>query len=163
MPSTIERAVRPSLLDRLMGSSGDGAAGAGGFVTWAESVQHLKASLLRDLERLLNTRRTIEVAPDSLPEVCRSLYHYGLPDISSMSSDSPEVRHRLVRELEQLIRTFEPRLTAARVSLADEGGGDRKIRFVIDALLKLDPTPERVIFDTVLEISSGEFVVGEHA
>jgi len=34
-----------------------------------------------------------------------------------------------------------------------------RIRFTIDGLLRMEPNPERVTFDTVLEIGSGEFSV----
>ena len=35
----------------------------------------------------------------------------------------------------------------------------RELRFLIEALLKMEPSPEQVAFDTVLEFSSGKFQV----
>jgi type VI secretion system protein ImpF len=35
----------------------------------------------------------------------------------------------------------------------------RMLKFVIDAFLKVDPAPEHVSFDTVLELTSGEYQV----
>lgn len=152
-----ERAVSLSIVDRLIDTSPQAAADPP--VTWGESVGQLKASVLRDLEWLLNTRRILEAAPDQYPELQRSVYHFGLSDISSMSSDSDMVRHWLPQHIEEVIRIFEPRLSNVRVSLGEGGRNQRQVRFVVDALLQLDPHPERLIFDTVLETASGEFSV----
>jgi type VI secretion system protein ImpF len=33
------------------------------------------------------------------------------------------------------------------------------LRFQIEALLKMDPAPEQVLFDTLLQLNSGEYQV----
>lgn len=153
-----DRTVRLSVLDRLIDrepkESMDPAR------DWSRSVHEHKMAVLRDLEWLLNTRRIMHEASDDFPELQRSVFAYGPPDISSMSGDSPSVRRRLLRHLEELIRTFEPRLANVRVSMAEDGGSKAKqVRFVVEGLLRMDPDPERVSFDTVLEISSGRFLL----
>jgi len=35
----------------------------------------------------------------------------------------------------------------------------RQLRFQIEALLLMDPSPELISFDTVLELSSGEYQI----
>lgn len=153
-----ERTLRLSVLDRLLDAEPRLAADPP--LTWDESVRRHKAALLRDLEWLLNTRRIIEPAPAAYPEVQRSLYHYGLPDLSSLGSDRATVRQRLTHYLEESIELFEPRLVQVRVTAAEPAGGtEQHLRFVVDALLRMDPNPERVIFDTLLETVSGEFRV----
>lgn len=153
-----ETAVRQPLLDRLVDDEPQLAEDAG--LTWSESVDAYKRAVLRDLEWLLNTRRTVELPPDDFPETRESLYCYGLPDISSMSSDDPDVHRRLQRHLDQLVRTFEPRLASVRVTLSEDDEKEAKrVRFSVEGLLRMDPEPERVEFDTVLEIASGRFVV----
>ncbi len=160
-----EGGIRLSVLDRLI----DDEPGLGAPPEHAASgsVEEFRASVLRDLEWLLNTRRTIEEPPEDFPEVRSSLYCYGSPDISSMSGDSPTARRTLARHLQELIRTFEPRLTGVRVAMEEEGdGGAKQLRFVIEGMLRLDSGPERVSFDTVLEVTSGKFFVsggGGHA
>ena len=38
------------------------------------------------------------------------------------------------------------------------------VRFQVEALLRMDPSPEHVVFDTVLEVARGEYAVeGEGA
>ena len=157
MKGESESTIRLSVLDRLLDSASDGG---GGRDTWLGSVEALKQSLVRDLEWLLNTRRIAEPAPTEYPEVRSSVYHYGIPDVSSRSADSIMAHEGLARDIEECLRIFEPRLTDVRVMLRapDERGG-RLARFVIEAMLRMDPNPERVVFDTVLETPTGKFFV----
>jgi len=155
---SLDRSVQQSLLDRLIDLDPKSTAEAP--LSWTRSVQQLKASLRRDLESLLNTRRIPDPAPESFEELPRSLYHFGFPDITSMGRDSKDVRVRLMRQVEETIATFEPRLTGVKVSLSDtDDEGRRQLRFLIEGLLRMEPNPEQVVFDTVLEISSGEYHV----
>ena len=154
----IERTVRQSVLDRLV----DLEPGTPDPATsYAASVRQMKQALKRDLEWLLNTRRTITPVPESFEEVPRSLFVYGLPDISSMARDAVETRTSLLREVELAIAHFEPRLTDVRVAIVETEGPNatRELRFVVEALLRMDPNPEQVVFDTVLQLSSGEYAV----
>jgi type VI secretion system protein ImpF len=156
--SEIERTVQQSLLDRLIDL--DPRSSVEPAMTWAQSVRQLKYSLRRDLEWLLNTRRTIDLAGDELPEVRRSLHHYGVPDITSLGRDSADERVRLLRWVEETVSMFEPRLSNVHVTLGESDGAEkRELHFIIEGLLRLDPTPEQVVFDTVLEITSGEYLV----
>jgi type VI secretion system protein ImpF len=157
-PPGIERSVQQSLLDRLVDLEPRNSSEAP--PSWSESVRQLKNSLRHDLEWLLNTRRNPESAPESFDEVRRSLYNFGFPDITSLGRDSREVRERLLRQVEETIATFEPRLAGVKVSLAETGeAGNRQLRFLIEGLLRMEPNPEQVVFDTLLEISSGEYHV----
>jgi type VI secretion system protein ImpF len=154
----LERTVHLTVLDRLIDKDPRSAADAP--MTWAHSVRELKESVRRDLEWLLNTRRIPDLAPDALEEVGKSLYHYGLPDVTSLSADDHNTKMRLMRYVEQAIEMFEPRLGAVKVSLGESERKDRReLRFLIEGLLKMEPSPEQVAFDTSLEISSGKFQV----
>lgn len=155
----IERTVRQSIVDRLIDREPRQAADRP--ITKEESVRLLKSALMRDLDWLFNTRRVADPAPDSYPEVQHSVYHYGLPDISSLSGDSKEVRRFLVRRIEHAVQQFEPRLENVKVSLVEEEGEHgRSIHFLVDGMLRMDPNPEHIAFDTVLETIRGEFHVG---
>ena len=156
--SELERTVQWSVLDRLIDTEPTSAVEAP--LTWAQSVRELKRGLRRDLEWLLNTRRIVVLAPEGFVELPNSLYHYGLPDITSLPAASTAAQEWLRRQVEETIRLFEPRLSGVRVtvSTADEEGR-RELRFVIDGLLHMEPSPEQVVFDTVLEITSSTFEV----
>ena len=155
----MERSVRQSVLDRLIDAEPGLAADPA--PTLATSIRQLKANLRRDLEWLLNTRRPPLHVPEEFEETQRSLLTYGLPDITSLSRDSIATRTSLLREVEEAIERFEPRLADVRVQLVQTEGPNavRELRFVVEALLKMDPNPEQVVFDTVLELSSGDYSV----
>jgi type VI secretion system protein ImpF len=151
-------AVTPSVLDRLIDL--DPNATSDPPASRSQSVRQLKASLRRDLEWLLNTRRNPDEVPETYQELFRSLYNYGLPDITSMGLNSPRDRQRLLRMVEQTIEIFEPRLLSVRVrALDDASSGPRILHFQIEALLKMDPAPEQILFDTILQLNSGEYKV----
>lgn len=156
----IERAVQPSLLDRL--TDYEPRNNSEGRVGYFESVRQFKVGLQRDLEWLLNTRRIPVTAPEELEELTESVYHYGLPDLTSISRDSHEARDRLLRRVEDVITMFEPRLENVSISVVEMEGEEhrRELRFHVEGTLLMDPTPEQVIFDTVLHFASGEYEVG---
>ena len=148
----IERPVRPSVLDRLIDETPN--SNVEPMMTRAQSVRQFKTALRRDLEWLLNARRVITPVPDECEEVARSVFTFGLPDITSMSKDSRESFERLARMIQSAIDVFEPRLGDVTVALK-EGNSKllRDVHFVIDGILKLDPMPERVMFDTQQDTS----------
>jgi type VI secretion system protein ImpF len=152
-------AVTLSTLDRLIDQ--DPETGLEAPQTRSQSVRQLKEALRRDLEWLLNTRR-IAVSPDeSLKEVNRSVYVYGLPDFTAYSLNSAKDQAKLVRILHSSVKIFEPRLANTRIVPLEESASlTRKLRFRIDGLLMMDPAPEQVSFDTVLELTSGTYEVG---
>jgi type VI secretion system protein ImpF len=123
----------------------------------------VKKALLRDLQWLLNARQVSDPAGPPHEFLARSLFNYGLPDIASLSADSPETPGMVLRFIEETIERFEPRLTNVRVSLAGPAESkDRRVQFFIEADLIVEPETERVEFDTVLEVSSGKFAVSSH-
>lgn len=149
--------VTLSVLDRLLDR--DPKVSTEVPLTRAQSLRELKVALKRDLEWLLNTRRTIDPAPDWARETARSVYQYGFADIASKSVLSSKDHSDLVREMESVIAVFEPRLKRAKVRLERVEGSYQALRFVIEGLLCMDPAPEPVRFDTVLELGKGSYEV----
>jgi type VI secretion system protein ImpF len=146
----------PSVLDRLI----DDAPSAPSEPASARStrVGELKQTVRRDLEWLLNTRRTLEIPP-GLPHLEKSLVGYGLPDITSASLSNPHDRARLRRSVEETIARFEPRLSQVRVVLDESRERERALRFRIEAVLNVEPNPEPVAFDSVLQLHNKAFSV----
>lgn len=153
------RPVQASLLDRLTDESPGTSREA--MPTHAESVAALRAAVRHDLEWLLNTRRDIVTVDVDMVEARRSLLRYGVPDVSSMSREGSETLLRVVREVEECVTLFEPRLAQVRVRAHSDPGvsGRPELRFTIEGMLRVDPAPERVVFDTVLETGRGEYLV----
>src|SRR5271165_4280647 len=107
-------AVTLSVLDRLTDNDPKSPT-VEAPLTRAESVRALKAGVRRDLEWLLNTRRTPDYPRASRVETENSLYNYGLPDFSAYSIASPEDQSKLVRALQSAVKTFEPRMANVRI------------------------------------------------
>ena len=158
MAAKSERSAKLSVLDRLIDNDPKRTTEAPPSA--AQSLRELKVSLRRDIEWLLNTRRGVEDPPPGSSELQRSLYVYGLPDVCSLSLNAPQEYHRLARNMESTLATFEPRLRSIRVTpMAAADTTSRVLRFQIEGVLRLEPVPEHVTFDTVLELTSGEYEV----
>lgn len=122
-------------------------------------VRKLKRKLGRDLEWLFNTRANREVPPE-YKDAYASVMNYGLPDVSNLSMSNVRDKQRLEKAIELAINTFEPRLTGVQVRLVNDGSeGSKRVRYHIDAMLRLEPMPERISFDTDLDVLSGQYEV----
>jgi type VI secretion system protein ImpF len=158
MPSSESKGVTTlSVLDRLIDDNPKSRSEP--VMTSAQSMRIMKAAVRRDLEWLMNTRRTIQSVPDSCAEARRSVFHYGLPDISSMSLFSGHDQGFLLKAIETTISYFEPRLLRPKVVLRPVTGVSRIVHFVIEGMLWVDPAPEQIVFDTVLELSNGTYQI----
>lgn len=151
--------ITPSIFDRLLDYEPDVSREAPKSRT--KSLHDLKASVRRDLEWLLNTRCIIDHIPERLEEVNNSLAIYGLPDFTGVGIKGASEQKRLLTMLETAIRVFEPRLIDVEITLEPISDLERVLRFRIDAQLKIDPIPEPITFDTVLQMGSGEFEIKE--
>ena len=96
----------------------------------------------RDLEWLLNTRRTPEAADEEFPEVAKSVYNYGLPDLNALNWESSRDRNAPGAHGEEALHIFEPRLRGIQVvPLEPVAGSPHVMRFQIEGLLEMDPSP----------------------
>jgi type VI secretion system protein ImpF len=152
-----ELIVTQSLLDRLIDDEPE--ARLDPPATRAASFRQFKSGVRRDLEWLLNTRQIPTPAPREFKELFRSLYNYGLPDISSISRQSVNEQRRLLQALEQALLGYEPRILGVNISLEASSQVMRVLRFRIQGMLRVDPSPEHVSFDTVLDVPTGEYEV----
>jgi type VI secretion system protein ImpF len=146
--------LRLPLLDRLLDDEPKIKSEAP--MTRSTSLARLKTAVRRDLENLLNTRRTPDYIPEGSVEILLSVYYYGLPDITSMPANFLYEQTKLLQSIETAVKTFEARLDGVRVSLAPVAGQSRVLRFVIDGMLRIDPLPEHVVYDASIELTSLE-------
>ncbi len=159
-----EGPVTLSVLDRLIDDEPKNPFEAP--MTRSESLRRMKTSVRRDLEWLLNMRLPVQPAPEGATQLEHSLYSSGLPDLHSMNMASTRNRTELARLMEKMIAAFEPRLLNAKVSPVIEKapGPSPKLGFMIEGLLAIDPMPEHVSFDTLLDVTGGEYLIkGEHS
>jgi type VI secretion system protein ImpF len=128
-----------------------------------QSVADLRSAVRRDLEWLLNSRRIVLEPDHGLSEVRDSVYVLGLADITSFSLSDTKERARLLRHMQSVISQFEARLVNVRISQRDDAAQTGSLRFRIEAALVMDPAPERISFDTALDLAGGDYVVREES
>ena len=123
------------------------------------TINQVRDAVVRDLENLLNTRRSIHPVPEVDGQVAASLFTYGVRDFISYSPRSPSVRQQIRQEIERVIVQFEPRLRNVSVRLDSSAGSERTLRFRISALLVVDPVTAPVTFDTCFDINRGDYII----
>nr|WP_300308087.1 type VI secretion system baseplate subunit TssE [Halomonas sp.] len=124
------------------------------------SLEEYKASIVSDLESLVNTRRELLASQLSgYPLLHGSLLEFGLPDFLGRGLHSSEDRQLIQRQLEHAIESNDCRFRNVRVRLLDQDNQDRLLRFRVDALLVLVDASQQVAFDAVLQAETQSYKV----
>lgn len=149
----------PSVLDRLLDAESLPAPER--EASRSQQLSQLRVAVRRDLEALLNTHHPWRSPPADMPHLRLSLLDYGIPDFFAANAGAAAARESFRSAIEEIIRRFEPRFKMVAVSLPEGGGAeDRTLRFHIEALMLVEPAPERVSFDSTLDPSNHSFSVG---
>ena len=142
--------IRPSILDRLLDD--DPASSVDSEQDRHLQIKNLRNSVRRDLENLLNTRLRVVDPGDEYGELGVSLLNYGLPDLATINTGDQQQRKQFIEQLETMVMAFEPRFKTVTINFQENTDQlDRTLRFRIDAVLYADPSPEIVVFDSILE------------
>lgn len=145
-----KKKLRPSILDRLIDN--DPGNNVEKDPDQHQKLKDLRNSVRRDLENLLNTRFRMIEPPDNFTELKKSLLNYGLPDLATVNISDKIKQKEFIEHLETILIDFEPRFKTVKVNYMENSDSlDRSLRFRIDATLYADPSPEIVVFDSVLE------------
>lgn len=158
--STIEsdQPLVPSLLDRLLDEQPERQVETP--ASQNQILSEMRQTIRRDLENLLNTRRPYFVMPDQFPELERSVVNYGIPDLIGLDMGSNKIRSSFLKEVEEVIRYFEPRFLEVKVIVTNSSSKkDRTLKFRIEGQIQAYPAPEPVVFDSELEPSLGRFSI----
>jgi len=152
--------AQASLLDRLIDFNPADAADAN--VSYTESLATLREAVRRDLESLLNTRRSALEWPSQLREIDRSVVSYGVGDVCGLHVADAIEREQFRASVETAIRNFEPRFQSFSVTL-DQGVDEtnRRLGLRIEALMHADPVPQSLVFSSIVEPSTQHFKVAE--
>ena len=113
----------------------------------------LRASVRRELERLLNTRCSISL--HRLGEEERSVVNYGIPDFSSLSPHNADDHALIASIVGQTIAAFEPRLRQVRVEVGPASGAESALWLNINAELVVGLYSSPVSFPATLNNKSG--------
>jgi len=162
MPSPLSNReeLLPSLLDRLLDDRPDQSEEP----QWHDGmvVKVIKQSLRRDVQQLLNANCPLENVPEHFQELRSSLLNYGLPSLQSLEVREDHDLTHLCKRIELLLIAFEPRLENVRVfpHAVDQQRRaiDRSLRFIIEAVLVVEPLREAVRLSSSFDTSSGEFL-----
>ncbi len=115
-----------------------------------------------DIAALLNTIN-LDSAEDltGAPEVRKSVLNFGFPDIARISIDEDAV-NGVAKQLETALRDFEPRLAPGSIKVRrDESVSpeELRVRFLINAELRLQPMDVPMQFIAELELDSGKIKI----
>jgi type VI secretion system protein ImpF len=147
------RRAQLPLLDRLIDA--DPAESVDRPFSSGAAMTALRASVCNDLEELLNTRRRWRSWDPHYTELDRSLVGFGLPDFAAGAFNDPRRREQLRQLVEASIRRFEPRIANLNVSLIETSNQlSPTLRLRIEALLKAEPAPEPIAFDTLVDLDT---------
>jgi type VI secretion system protein len=105
-----------------------------------EDVRRINDSVLRHLQRILNTRQgNVPIAGD-----------YGVPDFSDLVQAGAESVRDLEKSLRAVIQKYEPRLKSVRVIFVPGEEDALSLRFQVVARLVADSRAQ-VLFDTYID------------
>lgn len=117
----------------------------------------LRASLRRELARLLDTRRPVS-PQDALaePDADLTVLEYGIADFSALSPDNIWDRQMMARLIDKAIRAFEPRLKNCRVTVDQIVGSRLDVAVTITGVLRVGTIVEPVSFPILMNTRSME-------
>lgn len=105
-----------------------------------QDPKRLIDSIVRHLERILNTRRgSVGVADD-----------YGIPDLTDFRSGFPDSVRDLEMTIRDTIEKFEPRLKSVRVKFVPQDEDMLKVTFQIVAQLALEDEKTPVMLESMM-------------
>lgn len=154
-----QQITQASVLDRLIDEEPQNSSEPARYRL--ASIGEIKASVVRDLENLLNTRRHIVDLEPEYQELGRSLYVYGLRDFTSTNPKNPATRKQLKSDIMRTIEIFEPRLHSVTVQVESDENSGGSVHFRINGLLVLESDTEPVTFDTFFDVNRGEYVISK--
>jgi type VI secretion system protein ImpF len=152
--------TQPSILDRLIDNEPDVSSEP----AWQRSqgLRQFKESVRRDLEHLFNTRSPPADSRYQGEHTSKSIYNFGVPEVTNVNTTHPDDQNWLCDTVADAIRTYEPRLANVRVSMRPpQDNNSRELWLAVEADLLVDPYPEAVVFDTIVEPTSGRCRIEE--
>lgn len=134
--------ARAPLFDRLVDDPRAGDDDASARVLDAAA---LRASVRRELERLLGTRCPFRA--EALEGRPRTALEYGVPDFLHLHTGGPAARDEVARAVQAAVEAYEPRLRRVRVTVEPSPQeSERRLRVRVDALLMVGEVAEPVSF-----------------
>jgi type VI secretion system protein ImpF len=122
----------------------------------------MRAEVARDLEALMNNIALQSTLPlVDFPAVAKSVLNYGFPDITHRSIDELGGAD-IGTEIEQALRTYEPRLARNTIHVVRDTSidpADLKIRYIVRGELRSRPLNVPIEFIADVEVTTGNIVL----
>ena len=155
--------LQPSLIDRL--TDNDPLNPRESVDKRVMSLQQIRDAVQRDLASLLNAGCLATTDDlEEYPYAARSVLNYGIPDLSGMTVHGADTLV-LERALHQAIVDFEPRILAdslrVRVVTDPEEMHRNAMVFEIEGKLWSQPMPLRLLWNTEVDLETGDVIVTE--
>ncbi|HEY5329689.1 MAG TPA: type VI secretion system baseplate subunit TssE [Acidobacteriaceae bacterium] len=125
--------------------------------TRSQSVVMFRNGIKRDVEWLLNSRKAFVPEIENYPLAANSVFTFGLPDVNELPGGNSAAN--VLAAISQTIQIHEPRIREPRVSLVRTDTLARSLRFHVEGKLVLENSEEDISFDTLFEVTSGEYQV----
>ncbi len=111
----------------------------------------MREVVLRDLRRLLNTRRP---GTEMLDPANATVLDYGIPNFTPMSS--LQDMERLAELIRNAISIFEPRLQSPQVVFEPVAGRPDRIAGTVSGTIEVNGRRERILFPLAVDPQAGE-------
>src|SRR5665213_3415569 len=125
--------------------------------TRSQSVVMFRNGIKRDVEWLLNSRKAFVPEIENYPLAANSVFTFGLPDVNELPGGNSA--GNVLAAIAQTIQIHEPRIREPRVTLVRTDTLARSLRFHVEGKLVLENSEEDISFDTLFEVTSGEYQV----
>ncbi|MBL8896675.1 MAG: type VI secretion system baseplate subunit TssE [Planctomycetes bacterium] len=150
MPNERELALRMPLLHALIDEEPEKSVEL--RPSSKQQLRELRESVRLDLQNLLNTRHRCRSWPKELLELERSVFDYGIPDLSGAHLTSAARRKVFLEQLGTTIRRHDARFQSVKVeSLDNPDPQDRTLRFRVEAMMRVETESETAVFDFQIE------------
>ena len=155
--------LQPSLLDRL--TDHDPTNPKESRDRRVMSLHEIREAVQRDLASLMNASALSTTEDlDDYPEVSNSVINYGIPDLAGMTVAGADTA-TMERALHKAISAFEPRILpgSLRVRVVTDSNemSRRALVLEIEGRLWAQPTPLRLLWNTEVDLETGDVVVVE--
>jgi type VI secretion system protein ImpF len=151
-----QRPALPSVLDRLFDD--EPSSRSERAQTLPQLAASLRDAVRRDIEDLLNARLRPKPVPEGLEELEDSSFEFGIPDFSGSNLSNSERQRKYLRAIEAILRRHEPRFSNVKVHLVeDRQRSARTLNFRVEAVLRVEPAPESVLYDSHVDLLSRTF------
>ena len=123
------------------------------------SLNELYEIIRRDLEQLLNTRKSLIAWSEHYHHLDQSVLSYGIPDFTALHA-TEKSQLQLCQQIQAAIVQHEPRLQQVSVNMRDDAEQiDRVLQLRIEATINLQPKPTAAVFESCFDVISQTFTV----